>query len=543
VVAQGSAPRWHLPLVLAVSALYESAFLRLSVNAVDEGWPLYAASQLAAGGTLYQDVFWVFPPGHVLGAVLGRLVEPPGLIGARVVYAAFSVALCGALYLLGRRLVPARWALFGALLVAVAAPRSHALQLLFGYRYLVFPVLALLAFDARLRGGGLGFMLAAGACTGLAFVFRLTPAFAVACGLAAGVLAASREPRRWLAEGGAAAAGFAAVAGPVVGWLVADVGAATLWREAVVRPVAMTALQGLPLPSLAWPGGTPGTRVAISLVFFGVVFRVVLLFYACLAVVLGLRLVRALRARRPFERPLLLAVAVFGGVFFLRTLGRSDFAHLDSALPPAILLGVVALHALARRLGLEARLGTPEAMAALLAWMLLLGSDVYGDWRGEAQLPMTSVAGRTRFVPSDPNRVIDARVAALRAWTQPGDRLLDLAVAPLFHVLTGLPGPGHADVLMPGVFLDAAEEEAFLARVMADPPAAVLMPEEPFDGRPERAIERTAPRLAAWVLAHYERRGPRRRFQVFVPRGSPEEPPGRPVRDARTPEPRAGGGS
>ena len=49
--------------------------------------------------------------------------------------------------------MPPGFALLGALLLAVAAPSSHQGHLLFGYRYLVFSALALLAF------AGLGLLL------------------------------------------------------------------------------------------------------------------------------------------------------------------------------------------------------------------------------------------------------------------------------------------------------------------------------------------------------------------------------------------------
>ena len=61
------------------------------------------------------------------------------------------MALCVALYVLGCRLMPIRFAFWGALAVALAAPHSHLGHLLFGYRYLVFSVLALLAFGWRLQ--------------------------------------------------------------------------------------------------------------------------------------------------------------------------------------------------------------------------------------------------------------------------------------------------------------------------------------------------------------------------------------------------------
>ena len=144
---------WHLPLLLVVSVGFESLFFRHGMNRLDEGWPIAAAHALLAGGTLYRDAFFVFPPGHLLPAWLGAQIDPPGLLFARAIYLAFDVAAVLLLYLLGRRVMPAHYALFGALLLAIGAPASHLKQLLFGYRSLALAMLGLLAFARRLEGG------------------------------------------------------------------------------------------------------------------------------------------------------------------------------------------------------------------------------------------------------------------------------------------------------------------------------------------------------------------------------------------------------
>ena len=175
---------WHVLLIVALSAGYEALFLdRSNGELFDEGWPLYAAMRLHAGGVLYRDVFFVFPPGHVLPAWLAYWLDPPGVVLARACYAAFNVALCVTLYSLGRRIVPAHYALFSALLVAVAAPHSHMGHLLFGYRYLVFSALALLAFARWLDQRQRSWLWVAGVWTGIALLFRATPAFAASCGI------------------------------------------------------------------------------------------------------------------------------------------------------------------------------------------------------------------------------------------------------------------------------------------------------------------------------------------------------------------------
>ena len=72
--------RWHLPAILLLSAAYQSLFIWNGLSPLDEGWPLYAAMRLQAGGTLYRDVYWVFPPGALLPAWVGYALH---LLGQR----------------------------------------------------------------------------------------------------------------------------------------------------------------------------------------------------------------------------------------------------------------------------------------------------------------------------------------------------------------------------------------------------------------------------------------------------------------------------
>ena len=76
---------WQLALLACLSASYEALFVYHGVSALDEGWPLYAVSRLLEGGVLYDDVLFVFPPGHLLPAWLGYQLNPPGIIATRVI--------------------------------------------------------------------------------------------------------------------------------------------------------------------------------------------------------------------------------------------------------------------------------------------------------------------------------------------------------------------------------------------------------------------------------------------------------------------------
>ena len=315
---------------------WEWLFLHAGINKLDEGWTLYAAKRLHEGAVLYRDVLFVFPPGHLLSAWIGYALDPPGVVAARLCYSAFNIAACLGLYLLGRRVMPAPFAFFGALLLAIAAPRSHMAHLLFGYRYVIFSILGLLAFSRRLDGKGAHWMFVAGLCAGVGLAFRLTPAAAVSCAIGVGILLASPSPRIWLRDGGLYAGGLLAVALPLTAWLASDVGLDTLWREIVVRPMVMTDEQSLAMPDLALLPGWG--RWKIRRWFVALQFRLWAALYLGYALALGYHAVRTLRRREASPRALLVAVAVWGGIYFVRTLGRSDEPHLDSALPPVCLL-------------------------------------------------------------------------------------------------------------------------------------------------------------------------------------------------------------
>jgi len=518
---------WHLALILAVSVVYESAFIHHGLNLYDEGWPLYSAMRLHAGGVLYRDVFFVFPPGHLLAAWIGYALDPPGIIVARIIYAAFNVSLCVALYFLGRRLLPASFALLGALLLALAAPESHLFHYHFGYRYLVFSVLALLAFSERLRTGDSRWLLTGGVCTGIALCFRLTPAFAVSVAIAVGILLAERDWRRWLREGGLFAAGLAIVAIPVVLYFAHGVGLETLWREVVVRPVAMTDLQSIEIPEATLP--EIWGRRAISKFFAAIQFRLWALVYAGYAVVLGYRWIRDATERRPFRPVLLAVVVVWGAVFFLRTLGRSDVGHLESALPPVCL---VLAHFLSRLLPWRRRGDASESPAQRLAtgglivgtlavWIFLFETDQRLTPDRLGAVPYESLSDRISVPDAWRTRALDGRVRELIERTDAGDTILDLSAAPMVYLLTDRVGPGWFDIVVPGTFLDADEERRFVEHLEADPPAVVVVSARPFDEMPSRATSATAPLIAEWLRTHYRVDHVTGDYKLWVPRAEP----------------------
>jgi hypothetical protein len=517
----------HILSLVVVSATYESLFVHHGIAWLfDEGWPLYAAKRLHEGGVLYRDTFFLFPPGHLAPAWIAYALDPPGIVLARILYAAFDVTLCVALYLLGRRLMPPSFALLGALLLALAAPRSHLAHLLFGYRYLVWSALSLLAFAARLRSGDRRFTIAAGLAAGVALCFRLTPAFAVSCALGIAAMAADRRFRSWLRDWSGFALGLLVVAAPVAAWLTHSVGFETLWRELVVRIMGLQALQSVPIPEFAFP--TSWDRKLIYRSFVPVQYWMFTLLYCGYAAVLAIQWARCVSQRRPYPHALLLAVTIWGGTYFLRTLGRSDEHHLASAIPPACLLlahlASLSLRAARLRLSLPGRWrSAAEATICLTilgAWVFLQGSDLYFDTQARGIYRLESLDDSVFISSEQKAQRLDWTIRAIRHSTQPDDTILDLTNAPLLHVVTGRNGPGYFDVVTPGTFMNPTEERGFIARLEASPPALVLWPSRDFDRMPSRSIQTTAPLLSKWVDEHYQEPNPRHRRFLLVPRRS-----------------------
>lgn len=520
-----------IALILATSAAFNWTFIHHGINRIDESWQLYAAMRLHAGGTLYRDVLWVFPPGHLWSAWIAWWIEPPGLVQARLIYAAFDLALCASVYLVARRLMEQPFALLAGLLVALAAPIGHAFQSTFGFRYLVFSMLALLALDRRLRGHEPYWVVVSGALVGVALVFRLTPAFSVACGIALALVIAHRTPRLWIADGLRFGFGILLVLTPVLLWFSQTVGLERVWQEVVVHPLAM--LQPVPLPAMEFSG--PWDRIAIHEFFVALQFRLIWLFYFGYAVAVLASWLRGPRKTRS-ELSLLAALTIFGAVFFIRSLGRSDETHLDSVIPPVCMLVAhlanVCFNAVwppTQRVGARRLASAALVVGMLGSWIFLARVDEITQPKAANVRRLESTQQKILVQPIVKSFHIDRTVHLLQRFAEPQDTILNLAPTPLFHILSGRTGPGYLDVIMPGTFLTPEAEIGFLERVKADPPAAVVWPLRDFDDMEERSVSRTAPRLSEWVKRNYTPIPRQRSWAVMVWSGGKGGPGAGPI--------------
>lgn len=514
-----AAPRWHVPVLVLACSVYESLFIYHGVNIVDEGWPLYAAKRWLEGAPLYSDAFFVFPPGHLLPAAAGLLLDPPGLVVSRSIYAFFQISAAIGIYLFGRRLMPPGFALFGALLIGLGAPRSHLAHHVFGYRYMVFSLISMLLFAWRLEGGKRSLLFWAGLACGVGFCVRLD-SLAAAAAIGVGVLVTSRSWREALEDGLLFSAGAALAIVPVAIAVVLEAGAESAWLEIFVRPVEMTRLQNLPMPTLSPP--EEWVQPQISRWFAAIQFRLFGLLYLVYGIAVTLSWWRARRRGEKPSDPLLLVLVVFGAAYFTRSLGRSDEAHLDSALPPAYLLLAHALWRASVWARVPPRLAALCCALAFAGWTYMLGTlYLLRSERGTRPLVFSNGEITAKVWGG---KAIDWVVGEMLRRTRPGDIVLDLTSSPMVHVLADRNGPGGADIIMPGTFLDAEEERVFIERLERNPPKLVLWPTKPFDHHPsDRRFAVFLPVLADWVRTRYEP-GPKfGRFRLMLPR-EPVEP-------------------
>jgi hypothetical protein len=186
--------------------------------------------------------------------------------------------------------------------------------------------------------------------------------------------------------------------------------------------------------------------------------------------------------------------------------------------PPVLLLAghAVGLAAAAlRSRAARAALG----VAVFAGWLFVTAVPLYPASMKRGALPVETLGGAT-WVHFYGNlwASFDELVREIQARTGPEDVVLDLSASPLLHVAAGRPGPGFADLVMPGTFLSEAEERALIERLESRPPALVVTSRRPFDEKIERSPAGHAPQLWIWVGRHYAPAATIGRFALLAPR-------------------------
>lgn len=520
--------------LLFVAALAISAFtIRRHLDPFDEGLMLQAARRVAAGEVPYRDFLWPYGPAQpYLLAGLAELFGP-SLLAWRVVRALTNAAIALAVYVLVRRVAPARLALVSWLAAASAmaeptGPTPFPQALLLG---LLALALATRARDAAAPGGENApalrgdpparDLIAAGALTGLAAAWRLD--FAA---YAAGAVVAALLVR---AAGRAAALRFA-LAAAATGALVylpflLATGPATLWDRLVATGLRDREHWTLPLPTryeggfAAWPPGDLANGL-----------RDVLRFYVPLLLLAGAALcavaVAARLARRRWAPPEAVGLAVLAGGATLYLLSRVDPAH---EMPLVAVLAALIPFAAASWPGRPRALGAVSV--ALLGVLALLTVDVVANRasrlvnRPHLEAVRAPAADGVRAPPAEA-RALSRVVEFVRARTAPDEpiyvaaRRSDLVKYnnPLVYVLTDRDNASGEDF---GLLTSARAQRRIATRLERARPPVIVRWIDPVSAEREPNLrgEPSGSRLLdRWIAARYrvaERVG---HYELLVPR-------------------------
>ena len=225
----------------------------------------------------------------------------------------------------------------------------------------------------------------------------------------------------------------------------------------------------------------------------------------------------------------MLTFVVFGGVYFMRGMGRSDMPHLDSAIPPvAVLIAYCAsLSTKSKVFRADSGGATGAALRLVLcvsvfgAWAYLNGSDRFLDREAiMGDTDLQSASEEIKVESGSRASIVDGLISVIQEHAMPEETILVMAHAPLIHVLAERHSPGYFDVIMPGTFRNPEEERSFVEHIAASPPAVVIWPRQHFDKMRSRSLAHTAPALSRWVVERYRPAGESRIYQIMIPRSS-----------------------
>jgi hypothetical protein len=152
-------------------------------------------------------------------------------------------------------------------------------------------------------------------------------------------------------------------------------------------------------------------------------------------------------------------------------------------------------------------------------WIYVNGADQFLNQEAMmGRTPVRHMADSTKVTARSEAAVFNHLIPIIREHTGPDDRILVMTNRPMIHVLAQRRSPGYFDVIMPGTFRTPEEEESFLERIEADPPALIVWPRQHFDRRRDRGLEATAPRLSKWVIDHYRVEATLPLYKLLLPK-------------------------
>jgi hypothetical protein len=502
-------PGWVVAALFVAGLLISGFTILRGIDPFDEGLMLQAARRTADGQWVYRDFLWSYGPGNILVLAGSFKLFGTSLLWWRIVRVVVDALVAVVVFLVLRREVDVRWALFGWLAAACAMAQPTSAN----------------PFPPALLFGLLAVAVAAGALGS----GRVEPRVAA---VGAGVLCALAA--FWRPDfGGYAAAGVAVALVVRWGWrsLAPFAGATAAVAVLLYLPYAIAAGPGELLDSIVSRSLRDGSywRLPFPIGYSGPLgsaqdAKDVLEFYVPLLLVIGLLVAAGFVVaswRRRALSPVLAGFATFGAGCLLYLLSRTDEFHATPLLVVlAVLLPLVAAGRSVRLLA--------GAAAAVLALLTLYGVSnraaalVSPPEYATVHVP---VADGVEAAPVDaaalPSvvRLVQSLVPAGRPiYVAPLRSDLVKINDPLLYVLTERPNVTNEDF---GLLTSASAQRRIVATLVRTQPGAIVRWRDPIsvEREPNRRGTPTGVRLLdGWIDSNYRLRRRVGYYDVLVPR-------------------------
>ena len=528
--------RWgRVSLIYIVLAAYFWSFCKYGLNIWDEGGYANGTLRTLNGEKALVDFNpnGYLPGRYWYGMLFFKLfgVEIQSL---RIGVLLFTPAMVIMIYSMGRKIMPAGFALLAALFM-LSAPSMY-----YNRFYTFFVILNLYCLTNVVEKRNLASLFGLGAAIFLSSFFKFeVTLFSILVSL--GTLALLFSVKHWQVDFNFSPK-QAASASPKPGkfyFLLAGVAAILfavyLGKDGYFTKVFKLVVDahevwGNPFPEIL-PFFALLEKVGAHQMFERILFYLPPFIYSVVATLLFYRLVIK-KETFHIAHLMVLAILLFGACAFGLVIWRAGFDNLLRTLPPFYLLLCYLLYGIREKiLSLQKPVGQNgifmrlplNLLTVFLPFLFYFEMNThhgfYAGSIGAMKLETTRLSLEKMAVYTNPGEAkwIKKVIDKINLHSKKGDAILALPLNPIFYFLSDRVNPTPYEWILPGM-LEEKKERALVKLLKYRLPKIVIYVDIAIDGKEERRLSRYAPHLYKFQVEHYSFKEMVGFFQILLPK-------------------------
>ena len=528
--------RWGwVSLIYIVLAVYFWSFCKYGLNIWDEGGYANGTLRTLNGERALVDFNpnGYLPGRYWYGMLFFKLfgVEIQSL---RIGVLLFTPAMVIMIYSMGRKIMPAGFALLAALFM-LSAPSMY-----YNRFYTFFVILNLYCLTNVVEKRNLASLFGLGAAIFLSSFFKFeVTLFSILVSL--GTLALLFSVKHWRVDFNFSPK-QAASASPKPGkfyFLLAGVAAILfavyLGKDGYFTKVFKLVVDahevwGNPFPEIL-PFFALLEKVGAHQMFERILFYLPPFTYGVVAILLFYRLVIK-KETFHIAHLMVLAILLFGACAFGLVIWRAGFDNLLRTLPPFYLLLCYLLYGIREKiLSLQKPVGQNgifmrlplNLLTVFLPFLFYFEMNThhgfYAGSIGAMKLETTRLSLEKMDVYTNPGEAkwIKKVIDKINLHSKKGDAILALPLNPIFYFLSDRVNPTPYEWILPGM-LEEKKERALVKLLKYRLPKIVIYVDIAIDGKEERRLSRYAPHLYKFLVEHYSFQEMVGFFQILLPK-------------------------